>query len=275
MYAEDLARNNSRDGQGVEAVDEGLPNLDVASTLAFIVESVDTCDVGAFVVAAKEEEVLWELEFVAEQQQDGLERLLPAIDVVSEEEKVGARGETTHLEHADQIRILTVHIADDLYGGVKLQQGGLGEEALAGALADGHDFGILETDTLGHLAGVARIQEALDVIVEVDILQLTHGWRGCGLLLERPGRRGDGVNGVLPLDKDGLARLLGRQVGVGTARGRLIGHMIDFAGSLGSRYVMAAGHERRRLYGRGRGLGFADGRGGASGIHRRGRIWRS
>ena len=68
MHTEDLAGNSGGDGETVKGVDEGLPDLDVASTFALIVESVNTCDIGAFMVASQQKEILGELQFVAEQQ---------------------------------------------------------------------------------------------------------------------------------------------------------------------------------------------------------------
>jgi hypothetical protein len=52
VHCEDLLINDSCNGQAVEAVGEGLPELDIVSSLALIVESVDTVDGRAFMVAA-------------------------------------------------------------------------------------------------------------------------------------------------------------------------------------------------------------------------------
>ena len=62
------------------------------------VEAIDASDIGALVVAAEQEEVLGELELVAEQEEDGLEGLLSAIDVVAEAKVVGGWGEAAHFE---------------------------------------------------------------------------------------------------------------------------------------------------------------------------------
>ncbi len=53
MAAEDLLFDDGGDGQTVEAVGEGLPHLNVVTSLAFIVESVNSVDAGAFVIASK------------------------------------------------------------------------------------------------------------------------------------------------------------------------------------------------------------------------------
>jgi hypothetical protein len=64
VHAEDLLCHNSRDREGIECIHKGLPDLDIASSLAFVIETVYARDVGTLVVAAEEEEVLGELELV-------------------------------------------------------------------------------------------------------------------------------------------------------------------------------------------------------------------
>lgn len=72
MHGENLLVDDSGNWQAVEAIGEGLPELDVVSPLALIVEAVDAVDGGALVVAAEHEEVLGVLDLVREQQADGL-----------------------------------------------------------------------------------------------------------------------------------------------------------------------------------------------------------
>ena len=83
MHGEDLLIDDGSDGQAVEAVGERLPQLDIVSALALVVEAVYAVDGGALVVAAQNEEVLGVLDLVGEQQADGLERLLSSVDVVA------------------------------------------------------------------------------------------------------------------------------------------------------------------------------------------------
>ena len=114
MNAEDLLCNDGRDRKAVKRINECLPDLDVAPSLAFVVEAVDTSDVRAFVVAAEEEEVLGELQLVAHKQENRLQALLAAIDVIAEEEVVGLRREAAILEKSQQIIVLAVNISADL-----------------------------------------------------------------------------------------------------------------------------------------------------------------
>jgi hypothetical protein len=117
MHSEDLLIDDSGDGQTVEAVGKGLPQLDVVPTLALIVETIDTVDGGALVVASQDEEVLGVLDLVGQEEADGFEGLLSTVDVVTEEEVVGLGREATVLEEAQQVVILPVDIAANLCTG--------------------------------------------------------------------------------------------------------------------------------------------------------------
>ena len=58
MHCEDLLINDCCNGQAVETIGEGLPQLDVVSPFAFVVKPIDSVDGGALVVSAQNEEVL-------------------------------------------------------------------------------------------------------------------------------------------------------------------------------------------------------------------------
>lgn len=83
MHSEDLFVNDRSNGQAVEAIRKGLPKLDVVSSFALVVETIDTIDGCAFVVSTENEEILWIFDLVCEEQADGLERLFPSIHIVS------------------------------------------------------------------------------------------------------------------------------------------------------------------------------------------------
>ena len=74
--------------------------------------------------------------------------MLSTVDVIAEKEVIGCRREAAHLEETDEIGVLAMDIADDFDGRGELEQRGLAEEDLARGLAEGGDFGILETDGL-------------------------------------------------------------------------------------------------------------------------------
>mmetsp|Transcript_13966 Transcript_13966/g.55101 ORF Transcript_13966/g.55101 Transcript_13966/m.55101 type:complete len:212 (+) Transcript_13966:662-1297(+) len=140
MHAEDLLVDDRSNGKAVEAVRERLPELDVVPPLALVVESVDAVDRSALVVASEEEEVLWVLDLVGEEEADCLQALLAAVHVVSQEQVVGLRREASVLEEAQQVEVLTVDVSANLDGGLELQQDRLAHEHLPGAKAERADL---------------------------------------------------------------------------------------------------------------------------------------
>ena len=67
MHGEDLLIDDSCDWKTVEAVREGLPQLDVVPSFAFIIEAVDSVDGGTLMISTKDEEVLWILDLVCQE----------------------------------------------------------------------------------------------------------------------------------------------------------------------------------------------------------------
>jgi len=114
VHGEDFLVNDSGNRQAVEAVRKCLPQLDIVSPLALVVEPVDAVDRGAFMVATEDEEVLGVLDLVGQQEADGLEGLFATVDVVAEEEVVGLGREAAVLEQAQQIVVLAVDISANL-----------------------------------------------------------------------------------------------------------------------------------------------------------------
>lgn len=114
VHGEDLLIDDGSNWQAVEAVREGLPQLDVVPTLALIVETVDTVDRGALVVTTEDEEVLGVLDLVGQEETDGLQRLLATVYVVTKEEVVRLWREATVFEETEEIIVLAVDIATDL-----------------------------------------------------------------------------------------------------------------------------------------------------------------
>jgi DNA-binding NarL/FixJ family response regulator len=92
VHAKDLLVDDGGEGHHVEGLLELLPHLDTVSPLALVVEAVDAVDRSALVVAAQQEKVLGVPNLVREQQRDGLEAVLPAVDIVAAK-RPGARGE--------------------------------------------------------------------------------------------------------------------------------------------------------------------------------------
>jgi hypothetical protein len=53
MHAQNLLINQGCNGQAVETVREGLPQLDVVSAFAFVVETVYAIDRGALMITSQ------------------------------------------------------------------------------------------------------------------------------------------------------------------------------------------------------------------------------
>lgn len=123
-------------------------------------------------IPSQQEEVLRIFNLVAEQQEDGLQALLPSINIVAQEEVVGTRWESAHFEEPDQIAVLPMHISHNLHRRRQLDQRGLRKEDLAGCLTDGRDLRILEANGFRYLSRVARIEQAGDHVVNVERLRL-------------------------------------------------------------------------------------------------------
>ena len=115
MHCEDLFVDDGRNWQAIEAVGERLPQFDVISSLALIIEAIDTVDRGALVVPTQDEEVLWVFDLVGEQQTDRFEGLLSTVDVIAEKEVVGLGGEAAVLKKTQKVVVLAVDITTDLW----------------------------------------------------------------------------------------------------------------------------------------------------------------
>lgn len=89
----------------------GKGALLAAAARTLIVKAIQPIDARALVVPAEDEEVLRVLDLVGEQQADGLERLLAAVDVVAEKEVVCLWREAAVLEQAEEVVVLAVYVA--------------------------------------------------------------------------------------------------------------------------------------------------------------------
>jgi hypothetical protein len=92
------------------------------------------------VVASQKEEVLRIFDLVAHEEEDCFQRMLASVNVISKEKKVRSRREAAHLEHSDQIGVLTVNIAHNLDRRIQLEEGRLIKEQFSDTRADRIDF---------------------------------------------------------------------------------------------------------------------------------------
>ena len=122
MHTKDLFCDDGCDREAIEGIDEGLPDLDIASPFAFVVESIDSRDIRTLVVATKNEKILGVLQFIAEQQQYRLQTLFASINVVAEKEEIRRWWEATHLEQSYEIVVLAMNVSHDFDGGRQLEE---------------------------------------------------------------------------------------------------------------------------------------------------------
>jgi hypothetical protein len=123
VHGENLLVNDGSNGETIEAIGESLPELDIVSALALIVETVDTVDRGTLVVSTQDEEVLGVLDLVGKEKTNSLKRLLSTVDVVTEEKVVGLWGETAVFKETQEIVVLTVDITANLRGESRVRPG--------------------------------------------------------------------------------------------------------------------------------------------------------
>ena len=85
MHTQDLIIDESGDGHAVKDVLELFPDADGVAAFALVVETVDSINLAALVISSQQEEVLLELDFVGQEENDCLKRVLSSIDVVAKE----------------------------------------------------------------------------------------------------------------------------------------------------------------------------------------------
>jgi len=173
VYAKDLFVDDSGEGEEVEDLLEALPNLNVEPPLALVVEAVDAVDRGALVVAAQQEEVFRVLDLVREQQAHALQPVLPAVHVVAEKEVVCLRREAAVLKEAQQVVVLPVDVAHDLYRRLQLEQRVLILDDLA-ALVDQHRHLVRGQVHVCPRLLFSGLQQLLDDGVQLCVIGIAH-----------------------------------------------------------------------------------------------------
>lgn len=110
MHAQNFIVNQGSNWHTVKNILELFPETDTVPILTLVVESINTIDLSALVIAPQQEEVLLKLDFVGQQENDRLERLLASVNVVAEEEIVGLRWVATVLKQPQEVSELSVHV---------------------------------------------------------------------------------------------------------------------------------------------------------------------
>ena len=86
------------------------PLVILKKSLTFIIESIESVDGWAFVVSSEEEEVFWVLDLVSKEEADGLQALFSSVNIISKEEIIWLRWETSVFKNSEQIIILPMDI---------------------------------------------------------------------------------------------------------------------------------------------------------------------
>ncbi|EPY36715.1 protein phosphatase [Strigomonas culicis] len=144
VHTDDLLADHAAHRHRVEHVREGLEELRVIPSLHVVEKAVETVNTRALVVAAEQEEVLRVDNLVTVLQNDGLDAVLAAVHVVSEEEIVRVGGEPALLVDAQQVVVLPMGVATDAHRRLDLQQHRLLHEDLAHRVQHGTHIVLLE-----------------------------------------------------------------------------------------------------------------------------------
>lgn len=83
MHAYNSLVHDCCDRKNVENIHKNLEYLKIAFSFTFIVESIQSVNVGALMVSSQHEKCCRILNFEAEKQHDALERIFSTIDVIS------------------------------------------------------------------------------------------------------------------------------------------------------------------------------------------------
>jgi hypothetical protein len=111
VHAQNLLVDEGHNRQTVEALGEGLPQLDAKSSFALVVKAVYSVDRGRLVIASQQEEVLGVFDFIGQQQTDGLETLLASVNIIPQEQVVRVGWVLAILEQSQQVVVLAMHVA--------------------------------------------------------------------------------------------------------------------------------------------------------------------
>jgi hypothetical protein len=84
VKTENLVLNQSGKRKIVEEIGEVLPDVRISVfTQAFVVKSVDLCDLTGFVVSTKDCDALRVTDFQSNKECDGLNRVVPTVNIVT------------------------------------------------------------------------------------------------------------------------------------------------------------------------------------------------
>ena len=125
MRTEDLLIYHCSTGEAVETIGKGLPKLNAKAALALVIETVNAVNRGALVISTEDEEIFGVFDLIGQKETNGLEGLLPTVDIIPQEDVIGLGGESPILEKTEEVIVLAVDIAADFNGCLEFQKHGL------------------------------------------------------------------------------------------------------------------------------------------------------
>lgn len=100
MDTEDLVADDGSHWEAIKTLYEFFPKLERIPSFALVIESVNTVNGAAFVVASQEEEVFRVLDLVCQKEANDFEVLLTAINIITQEQVVRLWREIADLKNS-------------------------------------------------------------------------------------------------------------------------------------------------------------------------------
>mmetsp|Transcript_2448 Transcript_2448/g.5667 ORF Transcript_2448/g.5667 Transcript_2448/m.5667 type:complete len:398 (-) Transcript_2448:41-1234(-) len=175
VAAENLVRNDGRNGHAVENVAKSLPQVDGEAALALVVKAVHATHLGGFVVPPQQVDFARVFDLEGKEETQDLDGLLSPIAVVSQEHVIRVRGLAVVIDDSQEVEELTVQIAANLDGCLGPQEHWFAQEYLSDFAAQGMDLVFLHFCE-GPRTLVLQAHEALDEIIELVRFVVRHRW---------------------------------------------------------------------------------------------------
>ena len=122
VHAQNFVVDEGGHREVVEEVDELLPQLHGVPSFALVPEPVDLGNILALVVAPQHKHFVGVLYFVREQQANGLDALLPPVDVIAQKQILGLGRRPCVIEKSQQVKVLPMDICANRNRCAYLQQ---------------------------------------------------------------------------------------------------------------------------------------------------------
>jgi hypothetical protein len=103
VHAQNLFIDEGSHREAVKTLGKYFPETNIEPTFALVVETINSINRRTFVVSPQQEKVLRVLNFISQKKADGLQTLLPAINIIPQEQIVGLGWKSTILKKPQKI----------------------------------------------------------------------------------------------------------------------------------------------------------------------------